>query len=343
MGRIAIWGSGAIGGTIGAKLVRQGEDLLFVDTVEPHVKAMNEKGLLIEGDGNGFTARVKALLPDEVKPPLGLVFLAVKSHHTRDAIKRVKPLLGEDAMVVSLQNGLNEELISEEIGQERAMGALVNFSADYIAPGHILYGGKGSLILGELDGRMTERLNAVAALLNKAMPTQTTDNLWGYKWSKICYGALLVATALVDEPVYEIVLRSEKIQKALVALVCELLDVASAYRIRIEPFDEFRPDLFWKARRGDAESLGAAMETIAEHYRTQTKGKTGIWRDLAVKKRKTEVDVLIGRILEKGESIGKDCFMTRRLVQLIREIEDGKRPMQWENLDELIRIHESGH
>jgi 2-dehydropantoate 2-reductase len=341
MRRIAIWGAGAIGGTIGAKLALKGEDLLLIDAVESHVKVMNTKGLFIEGDGNGFTVKVRALLPEEVKTPLDLVFLAVKSHHTLDAVRRVGPLLKENGILVSLQNGLNEELISEEIGRERTIGALVNFSADYIAPGHILYGGKGSLILGELDGRMSDRVQGIAALLNKAMPARVTDNLWGYKWSKICYGALLVATALVDEPVYEIVLRSEEIQKMLVALVCELLEVASAYRIRIEPFDEFHPDLFRKAYQGDGESLGKAMAAIAEHYRSQTKGKTGIWRDLAVKRRKTEVDVLIGRILEKGKSIGKDCPMTRRLIQLIHEIEEGKRPMQWGNLDGLIRIHEA--
>jgi 2-dehydropantoate 2-reductase len=340
MSRIAIWGSGAIGGTIGARLVRAGEEVFLVDTVKSHVEAVNTKGLFIEEDNDkGVKVKANAYLPEELRPPLDLVFLAVKAHHTLDAIRMIKSLIGENAIVVSLQNGLNEELIAEHIGMERTMGALVNFSADYIAPGHILYGGEGSLILGELDGKITDRLQQISALLNKAMLTRITDNLWGYKWSKVCYGALLVATALVDEPVYEIVLRSKRIQEMLVALVCELLEVARAYQIKIEAFDEFFPKLFWEALEGDQESLVKAMDVIANHYKSQTKGKTGIWRDLAVKKRKTEVDVLIGGVVRKGEAVGLQCPMTQRLIELIHEIEDGRCSMKWENLDELIKVH----
>ena len=338
--KVTIWGAGAIGGTIAAELVRQGEGILLVDAVKPHVERMNAEGLFIEKDRDSFTARVRASLPEEVKPPLDVVFLCVKSHHTPHAVGMVKPLLANEGIVVSLQNGLNEEVIAEQIGRDRTLGALVNFSADYIAPGHILYGGEGSLVLGELDGRVSDRVKGLRDFLGKAMAAGMTENLWGLKWSKVCYGSLLVATALVDEPVCDIVFRSASIQRALVKLVCELMEVAEAYGIRIESFDEFLPDRFRKASGGDEESLRLAMEPIAHHYRTQTKGKTGVWRDLAVKKRKTEVDALMGRIVQKGEAKGFPCPMNRKLIQLIHEVEDGKRPMQWENLDELIPIEQ---
>lgn len=339
MGEIVVWGSGAIGGTIGARLVRKGEEILFVDTFLPHVKAMDEKGLTILEDDGKLTVNVKACLPDAITSSLDLVFLAVKSHHTAQALEMIEPWIGEDSLVVCLQNGLNEEWVAETIGADRTMGALVNFSADYIAPGEILYGGAGSLILGELNGRTTERLHRVARLLDQAMPATVTENLWGFKWAKLCYGALLVATALVDEPVSEIVLRSEAIQSTLVALVGELLEVAEAYRVKTEPFDEFDPELFRKAGKGDWKSLAKAMERIANHYRTQTKGKTGIWRDLAVKRRKTEVDALLGAAVKKGEEAGRPCPLNRRLIELIHEIEDGGRSMAWGNLDELIRVY----
>jgi 2-dehydropantoate 2-reductase len=247
----------------------------------------------------------------------------------------IQRLIQNDSVVVSLQNGLNEEAIAEQIGRERTLGALVNFSVDYIAPGHILYGGEGSLILGEMDGRMTQRLERLRLLLDKAMPAGITNNLMGYKWSKTCYASLMVATALVDEPVYEVVLRSEPIQEVLVALVWELLEVADACGIKIEGFDEFLHEAFLKAHRGDGESRKKAMEAVASHYRGQTKTKTGFWRDLAVKKRKTEVDDLVGAIVRKGELKGLSCPLNRRLIELIHEIEDGKRPMQWKNLEEL--------
>lgn len=336
--RIAIWGAGAIGGTIGARLIRAGENIILVDKVQTHVEMMNREGLFIEEEGNGFKIKVRAVLPEEVILPLDIIFLAVKAHNTLDAMKMIKPLIKEDSIVVSLQNGLNEECISECIGKERTIGALVNFSADYIAPAHILFGGEGSLIIGELDGQITNRLRKLNFILNKAMFTQMTNNIWGYKWSKVCYGALLVATALVDEPVSEIVLHSKPIQKLLVALVCELLEVSKAYKIKIEPFDEFVPDLFWKANTGDEDSLKKAMAMISDHYKKQTKGKTGIWRDLAVRKRKTEVDVLLGEVVKKGEKVGLLCPLVRRLIKMINEVEDGKRIMKWENLDELNKV-----
>lgn len=337
MNEVVIWGAGAIGGTIGAELARKGEDVLLVDVVKKHVEQVRQEGLFIEKDREAFTVKMMASLPEEVKPPVRVVLLSVKSHHTGDAMAVIKTLLGKEGIVVSLQNGLNEERIAEQVGGERTLGALVNFSADYIAPGHLLYGGEGSLILGELDGRITERLRRLKDLLEKAMPTGMTDNLWGYKWSKVCYGALLIATALVDEPVADIVLRSQSIQKTLVGLVCESLEVARAYNVRIEAFDEFLPDAFWKARQGDRASMEHAMEVIAHHYRTQTKGKTGIWRDMAVKRRKTEVEPLLGTVVRKGEDKGFPCPLSRKLVRLVHEVEDGRRPMQWENLDEIAR------
>ena len=339
MQKTIIWGAGAIGGTIGANLVKAGEDVLLVDKVKSHVEVMNKDGLFIEEDGGGFKIKVKASLPEDVRPPLNLVFLAVKSQHTMETVTMIKPLIDEEGIIVSLQNGLNEELIGEQIGRERTLGALVNFSADYIGPGYILYGGEGSLILGELDGKITDRLQWIRKLLSKAMVTGVTDNLWGYKWSKTCYGSLLVATALVDEPVYNIVLSSSAIQKMLVALVAELMDVARVYGVKVEPFDEFHPEEFLKALKGSQESLKNAMEMIAQHYKTQTKGKTGIWRDMAVKKRKTEVDALLGTVLRKAESRGLSCPLNQKLIELIHEVEDGKRPMQWENLEELIKVH----
>jgi 2-dehydropantoate 2-reductase len=336
--RITVWGAGAIGGTLGAGLSAAGEDVLLVDTVSSHVEAVNEKGILIDPGTGGETVRVRATLPEALGPPLPLVLLAVKAHHTRPAVETIRPLLAGDGVVISLQNGLNEEVIAEAIGPERTLGALVNFSADYIAPGHILYGGKGALVVGELDGRITPRIEGFRALFEKAMPCGVTRNLWGLKWSKACYGSLLVATALVDEPVADIVLRSVPVQEALVGLVCELMDVASKHGIAIEPFDEFHPEAFRKARGGGRVALTEAMEPIARHYRTQTKGKTGVWRDLAVKKRKTEIDDLLGRLVLKGDRAGLGCPRNRRLIELIHEIEEGRRSMQWENLEDLTKV-----
>jgi 2-dehydropantoate 2-reductase len=77
------------------------------------------------------------------------------------------------------------------------------------------------------------------------------------------------------------------------------------------------------------------MAAIAAHYRTHTKSKTGIWRDLAVRRRKTEVDGLLGATVARAETLGVPVPLTRRLVALIHDLEAGRRAMAWDNVDEL--------
>ena len=131
-------------------------------------------------------------------------------------------------------------------------------------------------------------------MLGAVTPTQVSSNIWGLKWGKHVYSALLVATALVDAHVYEVVERSPEIQRMLVALVAEGMSVAEAEGIHLEAFDEFDPAWYRAGRAGDAAAVARAMAAISRFYRSHTKTKTGIWRDLVVRKRKTEVEAHLG-------------------------------------------------
>ena len=335
---ITIFGAGAIGGTTGAALAQAGHDVLLVDSHGPHVEAINAHGLTVEREGKTTTTRVPAVLARDLGAGLDLVMLAVKSHHTEDALGVLVPKLAPGGTVVSLQNGLSEEQIARAVGSERTVGCLVNWAADWVAPGRILHGGHGAFVLGELDGRITPRVQELAALLSAVEETPVTDNIWGYKWGKLIYGALLFGTAVVDAHVYEVVERSPGVQQALVGIVGEGLAVAGKAGVRVEPFDEFDPAWYRAALAGDTGARSRAMTAIAEHYRAHTKTKTGIWRDLAVRKRKTEVDGQLGMLARKGEALGVAMPLTRRLSELIRDLEDGRRQMDWTNLDPLVAL-----
>ena len=339
---ITIFGAGAIGGTTGAALARAGHDVLLVDSNAPHVEAINGAGLTVEREGRASTTRVRAARPEELGHDLELVMLAVKSHHTAEALTVLAPRLAAGGTVVSLQNGLSEELIARAVGPARTVGCLVNWAADWVAPGRILHGGHGAFVLGELDGRVTPRVQELAALLSAVEETPVTDNIWGYKWAKLIYGALLFGTAVVDAHVYEVVERSPGVQRALVGIVGEGLAVADKAGVRVEPFDEFDPAWYRAAVAGDASARGRAMSAIATHYRAHTKTKTGIWRDLAVRRRKTEVDGQLGVLVEKGEALGIAMPLTRRLMELIRDLEEGRRVMDWANLEPLAAIADGG-
>jgi 2-dehydropantoate 2-reductase len=333
---ITIYGAGAIGGITGARLAQAGHDALLVDKAEDHVAAMNARGLTIEARDGSVTIPVRAITPAALGRDLELVLLAVKSQDTPAALEVLAPRLAPDGAIVSLQNGLNEEVIAAAIGARRTVGCLVNWAADWQAPGRILHGGEGALVLGELDGRRSERVQALAKLLDVVAPTRVSDNILGYTWAKHVYGALLVATAVVDAHVYEVVERSPAIQAMLIRLVIENMDVAERAGVRLLAFDEYDPADYRAAARGDGAARARAMASIATHYRAAIKTKTGIWRDLAVRKRKTEVGALLGATVAKARSYGLAMPLTERLIAMIADLENGRRQMSWANLDELV-------
>jgi len=335
---ITVYGAGAIGGITGAALARAGHDVLLVDSAVAHVDAINAAGLTVERDGTAETRMVRAVTPSGLGPDLELVLLAVKSQNTRDALAELTPRLSASGVIVSLQNGLSEEQIAQAVGGQRTLGCLVNWAADWVAPGRIVHGGHGAFVLGELDGHLSPRVREVAALLGTVEPTQVTDNVMGYKWAKLIYASLLFATAVVDAHVYDVLERSPAVQRALCRLVGEGLAVADKAGIRIDPFDEFDPAWYRAALHGDETALRHAMATAAAHYRGNTKTKTGVWRDLAVRRRKTEVDGLLGVLARKGEALGVDTPLTRRLVDIIQDLEEGRRRMDWANLDPLVSL-----
>ena len=336
--QITVWGAGAIGGITGGALTRAGHDVLLVDVHEAHVRTMRQEGLSVLDPHGDWHVAVKAALPAEVRGPLGLVLLAVKAQATPIALEQIAPLLTDASAVVSIQNGLNEEVIASRIGAPRTIGCLVNWAADWIAPGRIQFGGTGSLTLGELDGRITPRVRELAELLAVVQSTAVTTNIWGCLWAKTCFGALLFATALTDETVYDVVERSFPVQQMLVSLVAEAMAVAEASGVDLEAFDEYDPALYRKGAMGDRAAIGEAMAHISRFYRRHTKVKTGVWRDLAVRKRKTEVDFQIGAVTAKGRRLGVPTPLLDRLAAMIHDLEDGRRPMGWANLDELVAL-----
>lgn len=337
--QITIVGAGAIGGTVGAFLAKGGEDVLFVDVVREHVEAINARGLTITGRAE-FTAPARAITPDKLTGPLEWVFVSVKSQHTEAAMQPIVPLLGPQAFVVSLQNGLNEERIAALIGRGRTVGAHVNWGSDYLDPGHIMYGSEGAFFVGELDGSVTDRVGALHDKLCKFTEVIVTRNIWGYKWGKQCWASLNYATALVDADAGDI-LADPRNRRVGVALLAESVHLAKLEGVKLEAFDGFEPDLMTPTT---PEAWQAAMDSIDkmadEYWRPayRLKKRTGIWRDIVVRKRKTEVDYRIGELVRRGRARGLTMPLNSALWQMIHEIEDEKRAMAPENLRDLERL-----
>jgi 2-dehydropantoate 2-reductase len=324
-------GAGAIGGTVAAHMLRGGEDVLLVDADAAHVEAMRSAGLTIRGAEETFTVPARAVTPDQMPDRLEQVLLAVKAPATEGAMHAIAGRLAPDGYVVSLQNGLNEIAIAGNVGAERTIGAFVNFSADYLEPGLIHFGGRGAFFIGELDGRRTPRLEALQRALGHWGNVQQTDNIWGFLWGKQAYGAMLFATALTNESMADAIDRRREV---MVCLAREVLRVADAAGIRPLGFDGFEPEV---VASDDQAAVQRSLDGLIAIRRRDQKTHSGVWRDLAVRKRRTEVDAHFLPVVAEADRRGLQVPRVRRLIEMIHEIEDGRRDFSLDNLDALDR------
>lgn len=332
---ILIWGAGAIGGTVGAVLKLKGMDVTFVDAEPNHVDAIRDprQGLQIKGPVQTARVCAEAFTPPEVTGQWNRIFLCVKAQHTRQACTALAPHLTDGGFVLSLQNGLCEQVIADIVGTERTIGAFVNFGADWIGPGEITYANRGAVVLGEMDGHITPRLEHLRKVIRLFEPQAiVTNDIRSYLWGKLAYASLLFAQALGQFGIADCLARPE-LEDVFRRLACETLWVARAEGITPRGFNGFEPAAFMPDAGIDA--ARANLAAIIAFNRSNAKSHSGVWRDLAIRKRVTEVDAIIGAIVEVGVTHGLACPTLTKLMKMIHEIELGVRPMSDKNLNEL--------
>ncbi len=336
--RILIWGAGAIGGTIGAFLAQAGNDVTFVDIEPDHVAAIADpaRGLRLAGPGVDIRVTAPAFTPAGLSGTWDHVYLCVKAQHTATASQALLPHLAPGGYVLSLQNGLCEDIIAGVVGGQRVIGAFINYSADWMGPGDILWGGRGAVVLGELDGRTTARLTALHATVQAGFEPDAiiTDDVQSYLWGKLGYAVLLFAQALGQLGIADCLARPELLPLWR-DLAGEVGAVATALGVGQRGFNGFDPAAF--APGAPEAQARASVAAMVAFNRPNAKTHSGIWRDLAVRKRRTEVDVQVLPVVEYGAARGVACPKCRRLAAMIHEIEDGIRPMTDDNLLELMR------
>jgi 2-dehydropantoate 2-reductase len=336
-----IIGAGAIGGVVGAHLARAGYAVLFVDRDSDHVAAINTNGLRVEG-ADDFVVRAPAVTPDALVGALRgqspeVVLLAVKAQHTRSALEPAAAVLGEHGVVVSLQNGLNEHAIAARIGAAKTIGAFINFGGDYQAPGQVMFSGRhGEFYLGELDGHITPRVEALATIFRSTFleHVQVTENIWGYLWGKMGYASMLFATAATDETMAD-ALANHRYRPLLANIAGEVVRVADAEGVRCEGFAGYDPNVMRFATPRDWNGIHRVLDQRVAVNRQSLKQWSGIWRDLAVRQRPTEVDAQPGAVVEIGRKHGLTLPLHDRVIEIIHDLEAGRRRRGPEHLDEL--------
>ncbi|QPP09244.1 M20/M25/M40 family metallo-hydrolase [Streptomyces bathyalis] len=350
-------GAGAIGGTIAHSLARAGHPVTVVDSDAEHVAAIRAHGLTVDHGGGRFAAvRVSAFTPGEfdagdpesggdgdshrglVAPRrLSRVLLAVKAQATGDAMRWIAPRLGPDGYVVSVQNGFNEALIAEHVGPERTVAAFVNIFADVTGPGVVRDGGPGAFVVGEPGGApVSPRVRSLVEDLQAWGPALATDNVEGYLWAKAGFGAMLAATSLADAAMADLI---DRHREAMYAAVHEVFAVAEAKGVRLEPFDAFEAQAF---RKGTPPGVReSATDRLTAWLRTQSKDRSGIWRDIAVRRRPVEVTTHYATVFEEAERAGIATPVLRAVIGGLRELERDPGGMSEARLNELDRLASS--
>ncbi|MCU1471820.1 MAG: hypothetical protein JWQ39_2969 [Glaciihabitans sp.] len=313
--KLTIIGAGAIGGTIGAHMFRAGHDITLCDADENYVAAIQRDGLHIEGPVNEFTVTIPAITPAELPDTIEHAIVAVKSLHTASAAALLRDRLTPDGYVLTVQNGLTADVLVDAVGAERVISSFVNFGADVMGPGRVMQGNIGTFRVGEIaGGTITPRVQELADALPYA---EATDNVLGYLWGKEAYGAMLWAGAVSDLSIAETFERPAY-RSLMVAIAEEVLAQAP---VRVESFDGFVPN-----------DLEASLDRLALFNRRSAKSHSGIYRDLMIRKRKTEVD-------EVHKDIQGPIF--DQVVEMIHDIEEGRRTCEVGNLDQLAAFAEA--
>ncbi|MCG6121946.1 MAG: 2-dehydropantoate 2-reductase [Microvirga sp.] len=339
--RYTIFGAGAIGGAVGAHLIRSGQDVLIVESDVAKIDAIRRDGLIVTGK-ESYTIPAEIVGPGELRSALGgrspeCVILAVKSQHTGQALSAVGPLMDDASFIVSMQNGLNPYALAETYGSDRIVGAFLNTMGAYSTePGRIVFGGPARVYLGELSGAPSPRVEELARLLRDgfAKVVTVTDNIIGNLWGKAAYGNIFFVSAIADETMATITGDPEN-RALMTNLVAEVMSVADAEGARCDGFDGFDPNIMRFSEQRDWPAIHDSWRSVSETTSRSTKPKSGIWIDLAVRGTETEVDYMLGIVDEIGMRHGIQLPLLRMLVDMVHAAEKNEISLELQNLYKL--------
>ena len=347
--RIAIVGTGAVGGYAGAHMVQAGEDVTFIDGWPEHVEQMKKHGLRVTHakDVPEFAVPARALHLTEVQhlskeAPIDIAFVCTKSYDTEWATMLIRQYLAPGGYVVSLQNCMNEATIADIVGWGKTVGCIASsITVNLPAPGHIHRGagkhGNKHVVFraGEVHGKVTPRAEEVARLVGTADSAKATDNLWGERWSKLVTNGmgngLSACTGLSGGQMLE----NEAIRRFGARLGSEGIRVGQALGYKLEEILHVDPEVIARAGEGDAEAMRAyEAQRMKDAGRTSAEQRPSMGQDMQ-KGRRTEIEYINGYIVNEGAKVGIACRANAVLTDIVKKVERGELPPDPKHITEL--------
>ncbi|NIO08811.1 MAG: NAD(P)-binding domain-containing protein [Deltaproteobacteria bacterium] len=332
MERLLVMGTGPIGGIIGGRLARAGQDVIFVDVDEEHIAAICANGLQVDVPDGPFNVKISIARPDEIQGKFDIVFIAVRSNYTADTLKAALPHLTDNGLLVSLQNGINPPLLEKEVGPDRTVGVAIRMGSRRVAPGQLYTDSRGHLYLGHLHGRTTLELRNLHELLNSVIPSEITANILAVLWSKLTYTCLGYFGSLADASLATSC-SDKRNRGSLVEFMGEVVAVGDALGARFIPLDEYNPpDLHPRRPFQDRLSI---INNYARSWKPEDrKGPLRQMQQGIV----TEVDYTLGYVVQEGNKLCLNVRICEAVLDMIRDIQKGKRQLQLQNYEEIAGL-----
>ncbi len=325
--KCAIYGAGSLGTILGAYLTKNGFPIELVNRNVRHVEALQKNGAHISGAVD-FTTPVNAILPDQMKGPYDIIFLMTKQLHNPEVVTKLKPMLADDGVIVTLQNGIPEPGIAEIVGTDRTVGCTVEWGATMTEPGNcVLTSDPDSLSfhMGGMEGIPEEKLDRVKKVLEHMCPVDIEENLIGARWSKLLINATYSGLGTVIGGTFGDVTEWAPARRVAVKCMKECIDVARAGGVTFAPVQgKDITKLFYYNNK--AKQLFAEM-LVPIAMKKHREIEPSMLQDLK-KGKPCEVDAINGVVCEWGKKYGVPTPVNDRIVEAIKkEQNEGLRPM----------------
>ncbi|MBI4390444.1 MAG: 2-dehydropantoate 2-reductase [candidate division NC10 bacterium] len=297
--RICVFGTGGVGGYFGGLLARSGADVTFLARGE-HLRALQARGLTLRTVRETFTIPVKAIDEPRAAGPADLVFFCVKSYDTESAGRSLRGVLAPGGVVLTLQNGIdNEEKLEAILGKGTVLGGAAYILSHITEPGVVTQSaGACKIVFGELDGSSTERARRILTACQRAgFACELTTSIWKVLWEKFLFiCALGGMTAVTRLPVGES-LGQPQAREMFRGIMAEIHALSRAERIPL------------------ADDIVERMMAFADGL--DEGARSSLYHDLAAG-RPLELDALNGKVVELGLRHGVPTPMNFAVTACLR-------------------------
>ena len=334
--RVALVGTGSIGTILGALITMTGEDIELVDSNLEHVNALNRNGAKIVGFMNA-TIPVKAIMPRQMNGKYDLVISLTKQTALKESLTSALQYMHDDSIVLTLQNGIPEDISRKIVGDERVMGGGVEFGATWLGPGVSELTSDTSYLkitFGQLDGKITKKTKKVQKVFSSFGQSEISTNILGTRFSKLTDNSTFSAMSAVLGCNNGKILDSYKAMTWIAHLGREAGLIIEETGICPEKIFGLQPIM-----KNVGFSTKKQMDDVIYNYWTPIyspfrSGVASMLQDIE-KGKKCEVNQINGKFIELGKKFGIEAPFMRTVVEIITRLETGKLKLEnaWKNLN----------